>query len=119
MTKMKTKQIEGFRQRLLTMEVEINTLLGRTTEDSKPVDLDLPIGRLSRADAIQMQNMAELNRRQLQIKLKQVEGALSAVDSGSFGSCRSCNGEIHPARLDARPETPFCIDCQERFEQER
>jgi len=119
MTMMRADQLEGFRQRLLTMEVEINTLLGRTSEDSKPVTLDLPIGRLSRADAIQMQNMAALNKRQLEIKLKQVDGALSAVENGSYGSCRSCKGEIHPARLDARPETPFCIDCQEIFEQQR
>jgi len=113
-----TKKIEGFRQRLLTMEAEIHTLLARTAQDSKPVDLNLPIGRLSRADAIQMQNMAALNKRQLEIKLKRVEGALSAVENGSFGSCRSCKGEIHPARLDAQPETPFCIDCQEMFEQQ-
>jgi DnaK suppressor protein len=118
MTKNGTKQVEAFRERLQTMKNEINALLGRTTEDSKPVDLDLPIGRLSRADAIQMQNMAELNKRQLEIKLKQVEGALTSIDEGSYGSCRSCNGKIHPDRLEARPETPFCIDCQEAFEQQ-
>ena len=119
MASIREGQVEVFRQRLLTMEVEIKTLIGRTAVESKPVDLDLPIGRLSRADAIQMQNMAQLNKRQLEIKLKQVEGALSAADKGSFGSCRNCNGDIHPARLDAQPETPFCIDCQEMFEQER
>ena len=113
----KNDQTECFRQRLLTMEGEINTLLRRTSEDSKPVDLDLPIGRLSRADAIQMQNMASLNKRQLEIKLKQIEGALSAVEKGTFGLCRSCNGEIHPERLDAQPEAPFCIECQEGFEE--
>ena len=118
MTKMNKNTIKAFRQRLLATQNEIEILLGRTTEDSKPVDLDLPIGRLSRADAIQMQNMAELNRRQLEVKLKQVEGALAAVENGSYGSCRACKGEIHPARLDASPETPFCIDCQEAFEQE-
>lgn len=106
-----------FKKRLESTQREIEVLLGRTTVESKPVDLDLPIGRLSRADAIQMQNMAELNRRQLEVKLKQIEGALSAIDNGSYGSCRSCNGEINPARLDASPETPFCIDCQEAHEQ--
>lgn len=119
MTGKKKDTHESFRQRLLAMEADVNALLTGTTEGSKPVDLSLPIGRLSRADAIQMQNMAELNRRQLEVKLKQVEGALSAFEAGSYGSCRSCNGEINPARLDARPETPFCIDCQEAFEQER
>lgn len=119
MTSRKTNKSENFKQRLLAMEVEASSLLAGTSEDSKPVDLNLPIGRLSRADAIQMQNMAALNRRQLEIKLKQIEGALSAVEQGSFGSCRNCNGEIHPARLEAQPETPFCIDCQEMFEQQR
>ena len=119
MTEMTKGQLESLRQRLQKMEIEINTLLGRTSEDAKPVDLELPIGRLSRADAIQMQNMAELNRRQLEIKLKQVEGALTSVKAGTYGSCRSCKGEINPQRLDARPETPFCINCQEAFEQER
>ena len=118
MTTMSSKEIEAFRGRLLVMRDEINALLGRTTEDSKPVDLGLPIGRLSRADAIQMQNMAQLNRRQLEIKQKQVEGALTSIEKGSYGSCRSCKGKIHPDRLDARPETPFCIDCQEAFEQQ-
>lgn len=112
-------ELERSRQRLQAMQVEIAALLGKTTKESKPVDLDLPIGRLSRADAIQMQNMAELNKRQLEIKLKQIEGALIAVEKGSYGSCRSCGGGINPARLDARPETPFCIDCQEMFEQQR
>ncbi|MDX2438185.1 MAG: TraR/DksA C4-type zinc finger protein [Acidobacteriota bacterium] len=118
MTGKKKDTRESFRQRLLAMEAEVNTLLTGTTEDSKPVDLSLPIGRLSRADAIQMQIMAALNKRQLEIKLKQIEGALSAVEQGSFGSCRNCNGEIHFARLEAQPETPFCIDCQEMFEQQ-
>ena len=118
MTKKKRNRNEDIKQRLETMEIEIKTLLGGTRQDSKPIDLELPIGRLSRADAIQMQNMAELNKRQLEIKLEQVECALISIDEGSYGSCRSCKGEIHPDRLDARPETPFCIDCQEAFEQQ-
>ena len=116
MTKNTMKDFEGFRQRLVAMEAEIRALLGQTVQDSKPVDLDLPIGRLSRADAMQMQNMAALNKRQMEIKLEQVEGALSAIEHGSYGSCRYCKGEIRPARLEARPETPFCIGCQEAFE---
>jgi DnaK suppressor protein len=116
---MKKKLTTEFKNRLLTTKSEIDVLLGRTTAESKPVDLDLPIGRLSRADAIQMQNMAELNRRQLEVRLEQVEEALAAVEDGSYGSCRGCGGTINPARLDARPETPFCIDCQEAHEQAR
>lgn len=119
MTNMNRKQLEGYRQRLLDDQVEVTTSLRRTIGGSKPVDLNLPIGRLSRADAMQMQAMATLNKRQLETKLKQIEGALSAMGDGSYGSCRSCGCGIPHPRLDARPETPFCIDCQEAFENQR
>ena len=80
MTGKKTDIIEGFRKRLLTMEAEIHALLSRTAQDSKPVDLNLPIGRLSRADAIQMQNMAALNKRQLEIKFVSIPAVHRAID---------------------------------------
>ncbi len=119
MAKLTALQLEEVRQRLVAIEQEILVLLGQTSGDSRPVDLDLPIGRLSRADAMQMQSMAQLNRRQLDIRLQQIRVALQAVADGSYGSCRSCKGPINPERLDARPESPFCIACQEAFEHER
>jgi DnaK suppressor protein len=117
MTELTTQQIDQFRDRLAALRAEIEGLLGATAEDARPVDLSLPIGRLSRADAMQMQDMAQMNRRQLEIRLKQTEVALTAVGNGTYGSCRSCQQPIGLARLEARPETPFCIDCQESFEQ--
>lgn len=119
MTLFNTEKLKNFRRRLQAIREEIMALLRQTACDTKPVDLDLPIGRLSRADAMQMQSMATLNKRQLEFRLKQVEGALSAIEDHSYGRCRGCNEPIPPARLDVRPETPFCIACQEEFEQRR
>ncbi len=113
------KRIEEFRQRLVLMQQEIERLLETTARDSRPVDLGLPIGRLSRADAMQMQGMAQLNRRQLDLRRQQVKVALAAVSDGSYGSCRSCREPINLARLEVHPESPFCVACQESFEQER
>ena len=113
------KQINEFKKRLQAAQAEIESLLGQTSQDSRPVALGLPIGRLSRADAMQMQEMAQMNRRQLDIRMQQIKVALSAVSDGSYGLCRSCRETINLARLEARPESPFCIGCQESFEQER
>ena len=113
------KQVNEFRKRLLATQAEIESLLGQTAQDSRPVDLSLPIGRLSRADAMQMQSMAQMNRRQLDVRLQQVKVALTAVNDGSYGSCRNCREPINLARLEVRPESPFCIGCQESFEHER
>jgi DnaK suppressor protein len=37
--------------------------------------------------------------------------ALAKLDDGSYGRCDSCGGPIAPARLEAVPESAFCIDC--------
>lgn len=117
MSALNEEQLEYFRRRLLDAKADIKILLEQTADDSKPVDLNLPIGRLSRIDAIQMQGMAQMNRHELEIRLKQVEASLAAHDRGIYGICRHCGLPIHTERLEVLPESPFCVDCQESFEQ--
>ena len=33
--------------------------------------------------------------------------------------CRRCEEPIAPSRLEARPEAPFCLDCQEEIDAAR
>ena len=37
--------------------------------------------------------------------------ALTRVESGQYGRCESCGGDIGAARLEARPGTRTCIAC--------
>jgi len=97
---------------LHALSAQLTELLASTSEDSKPVDLDQPIGRLSRMDAMQHQQMAQAARRGHELRLKQVRAALAAVEAGEYGDCRSCEEPIGYGRLTARPETPFCVACQ-------
>lgn len=113
------EQLARFRERLETMAVQIDLLLSQTTEDARPVELSSAMGRLTRIDAIQMRGMAQMGRRQLEIRRQQVAVALAALDSDSYGSCRFCKGTIGLERLEAVPESPFCVTCQEGFELER
>ena len=80
------------------------------------MDLDEPIGRLSRMDAIQQQRMVEANRAGMQRRLAQVRGALERIEAGEYGECAACEEPIGYARLEARPETPLCIACQTKRE---
>lgn len=41
-----------------------------------------------------------------------VEDALSRLESGAFGICISCGEPISRSRLEAIPETPYCLNCQ-------
>jgi DnaK suppressor protein len=46
--------------------------------------------------------------------LTEVEGALQAMDDGTYGRCLTCGQEIEFARLEARPYARRCVVCQER-----
>jgi DnaK suppressor protein len=50
--------------------------------------------------------------------LRDVRAALGRVETGTFGSCLSCENEINPKRLAAVPWTPCCLTCQEAADQD-
>ena len=70
------------------------------------------VGRVSRIDAIQQQQMAIANRAQATQELGRVERALARIDDGDYGSCLECGEAIAVARLQAQPWASLCIDCQ-------
>ena len=43
-----------------------------------------------------------------------IRAALARIDEGTFGTCTSCGKAIAPARLEAVPQAPLCIDCASR-----
>ncbi len=110
------QQTEQLQKKLLQLRDELKALLENTEEGAKPVDLGQPIGRLSRMDALQQQSMAKASRRSHQIRLQQVGAALEAIKKEDFGLCKNCEEPIGMARLSARPETPYCLECQGRRE---
>ncbi len=89
-------------------------LEGRMTiakDRAQPVDLDEPIGRLSRMDAIQMQQMALAGLSREQARYVRVRRALELVDNEDFGSCLSCKKPIGIDRLRFQPEILICVRC--------
>lgn len=104
------------KEKLLELKNEIEQLLSDSVASSRPVDLNLSIGRLSRVDAMQQQAMAKANREGHKRRQVLIDAALMSIRQGRYGLCRSCEEPISLKRLEARPETPFCLDCQARRE---
>lgn len=52
------------------------------------------------------------------LSLVLIEKTLSKFATGSYGECESCGDEIAIKRLQARPLTPFCINCMEEHEEQ-
>lgn len=46
-------------------------------------------------------------------QLREAYAALRRIEEGGFGTCQSCDEDIHPKRLAAVPWAPVCIRCQE------
>lgn len=112
MTDLTSTQIITLKDRLLELRSELEELLSNVEAGARPVSLDQPIGRLSRMDALQQQSMSQANRLNAVRSLEQVKAALHRIESGDFGFCVGCDDEIEYSRLQARPEAPFCIECQ-------
>ena len=55
----------------------------------------------------------ELRTRDRERKLiKKINESLMMLDSGDYGYCEICGGEIGIQRLEARPTATLCIDCK-------
>ena len=106
------KQLDELRSEFVALGKELRAILDETEEATRPVELDAPIGRVSRMDAIQQQKMAEANRQSAELRLKQVEAALLRFGREEYGLCLECEEPVGFARLKARPEALLCIDCQ-------
>ena len=104
--------LAAMRRRLEALRDELDALLAGTAEAARPVDLDQPIGRLSRMDAIQQQSMLAANRTSAVRRRQQVDAALRRIDEDEYGDCENCGDPIDPRRLEARPEAPLCVACQ-------
>ncbi len=102
--------------KLLELKAELEVLLTNSTASSKAVALDQPIGRLSRMDALQQQAMAKANRAAHQRRITLIDAALVAIKTGRYGECRRCEEPIGFSRLQVRPESPFCLECQRESE---
>jgi DnaK suppressor protein len=67
-------------------------------------------------DEVQLAGERELAIRNLDREsnlLRQVRGALVRIADGSYGTCNHCEEEISLKRLNAVPQTAYCIKCQE------
>jgi RNA polymerase-binding transcription factor len=107
------KMTAAFAERLRGQQVSLEEELRLAEEAARPVSLDLPIGRITRMDAMQDQQMALARTKRIQLRMRAVAAALGRIQAGTFGVCPSCDDDIGLVRLEARPDLPLCRDCQE------
>ena len=104
--------LDGWRARLGARRQELQELTASHHEQTRPVELDQArVGRLSRMDALQAQEMAAATERRRQLELDRIDAALERIATGEYGFCAKCGDEIGLERLGFDPTTPLCITC--------
>ncbi|GAB3031535.1 MULTISPECIES: TraR/DksA C4-type zinc finger protein [Oleiagrimonas] len=99
------RQLLELRQRLLAEDAG-------AADARATVELDqAAVGRLSRMDALQQQQMALAEQRRRQQTLQRIEAALRRVEEGRYGECAVCGECIAEARLRMDPVIALCLDC--------
>ncbi|MGR3344595.1 MAG: TraR/DksA family transcriptional regulator [Paracoccaceae bacterium] len=113
--KMNKNQLDKYRERLNGMLRDVERQNARGQEGQRTVMLDQQsVGRLSRMDALQQQEMAKATQmRRDQLKTR-IDSALARIDEEESGYCVQCGDEIAAPRLENDPAVPTCLSCASR-----
>ena len=105
----------ALRATLETQRAELERHADGEAEKILTVTLDQQaVGRLSRIDAMQGQQMALAQARRREAELKRIEATLARLDDEEFGYCSECGDAIAIRRLELDPTAQTCIDCAGR-----
>ena len=111
---MEQNQLDVFRRALISHRNEIEQLNTDSRDASDTVALDQSkVGRLSRMDAMQAQQMAQETARRRQLQLKKIDNALRRLETDEYGYCFICGDEIGAARLNIDPASTRCMECMD------
>lgn len=105
---------QKFRKLLTERRTALTDINEMSAESRRAVELDQSkVGRLSRMDAMQQQEMAKASEQTRLREIRRIDAALERIESGDYGYCTECDEEIAEKRLTIDPAAARCIDCAE------
>jgi DnaK suppressor protein len=111
---MTAEELHEFLELLQATQIELRVSLDNSVAAALPVRPDNAIGRLTRQDALQTQQLALELRRRKRARLEQVDRAIRRMERGVYGICTRCEEEISLARLKVQPDAELCVRCAQR-----
>lgn len=111
---MEKSEQERFRPAIDRRLAEIADELAAVKPDTETIAPDTAVGRLSRMDSIQMQQMAMAQRQRLEDEASRLREARARIDAGEYGRCQLCGHEIAVERLEYQPDAVVCVPCAQK-----
>jgi DnaK suppressor protein len=117
--KMNKKERDEFRKLLAAKKESIIRKLTDAITESKEMESNVAQDLVDKAETSYTKEfLLSLSDGERELLLS-IDEALKRLEHGEFGVCQLCQKEIGGKRLIAIPWTAYCIDCQEKAEEER
>lgn len=117
--KLTKKEKQAYRKMLLTQKEKIVRKISEFYSESKEVEPDIAQDVVDKAETSYTKefllSLSHAEREQLRL----IDEALRRLGTSDFGICQMCGQPIGKKRLDALPWTPYCINCQQKKEEEK
>lgn len=114
---MDKRRLELYKKRLLERQQELMEIVSRTEQDGREADEEPAQDIADKAINSYTKEFLFKKSNDDRFVLHLVEEALKRMETGSYGTCVACGGEMQQKRLDAVPWARHCIECQEKQEQ--
>jgi DnaK suppressor protein len=114
---MEAEVLDRLRRQLEARAEELRGTIAAGEAADAPIAPDSSLGRLTRIDALQAQQMAQALVQRNREELGRISRALERMGAGNYGVCARCGENIAEARLQAVPDAVVCRDCAEQRSQ--
>lgn len=112
---MNSKQREQIKNKIAQDLKIIITEIKLLKEKTGPISPDCSLGRLTRQEMIQEQQINEHALHEAEIKLGKLKYAAGKIDKEDYGICMECEEDILFERLILIPESSHCVSCKQEL----
>ncbi|GAB5399438.1 MAG: TraR/DksA family transcriptional regulator [Aureisphaera sp.] len=102
---------DQIKERIIEEIESTKGLVAKYRELTKPIAPENAIGRVSRMDAINNKSVNEAALKKAELKLKNLEVALTKIHDSDFGLCIRCKKAIPLGRILLMPQAITCVNC--------
>lgn len=116
--KLTARERQAFRKSLLEQKEKIVKKLSQFYNESKEVETDIAQDVVDKAESSYTKEfLLSLSNGERNL-LKLIDDALRRLKTEEFGVCQMCGKAIGKKRLNVVPWAPYCIECQQKKEEE-
>jgi DnaK suppressor protein len=115
---MEREKLAKFRSMLQARQQELARIVSVSQEHGRSVVEDYPQDAAERASIFASKEFFFAHSTHGRRLLSMVTEALDRIKDDTYGRCVACEAEINNKRLEAVPWARYCLQCQERLEQQ-